>query len=82
MMVRSDSQYRSNISNSWIPPLVNSKDRVDIAMLFTLRESRRTSDSALLRIRISLRSSVFAFSYDPTRRATPRQGKELRLDFG
>ena len=36
------------MTNSWIPPLVNSKDEVDFAMLFPLRESRRTSDSALL----------------------------------
>ena len=36
---------------SWKFPQVNSKDGIDFAMLFTLRESRRTSDSALLRVR-------------------------------
>ena len=30
---------------------MNSKDGIDFAMLFTLRERRRTSDSALSRIR-------------------------------
>ena len=30
-----------------IPRVVNSKDGVDFAMLFTLRESRRTSDPVL-----------------------------------
>ena len=44
-------QYDSKTTNSWISPLVNSKDGVDIAMLFTRRESRRTSDSALLSVR-------------------------------
>ena len=39
------------MTNSWIPPLVNSKDGVDFTMLFTLRESLRTSDSVLLRVR-------------------------------
>jgi len=45
------NQYLSKMTNSWILPLVNSKDGVDFAMLFTLRESRRTPDSALLRVR-------------------------------
>jgi hypothetical protein len=44
-------RYDSKITNFWLSPLVNSKDGVDIAMLFTRRESRRTSDSALLRAR-------------------------------
>ena len=44
------------MTNSWTPPLVNSKDGVaqmiiNAARLFTLRESRRTSDSVLLRVR-------------------------------
>ena len=50
IMVRNYCQYHSKMTNSWIPPLVNSNDGVDFAMLFTLRESRRTSDSALLRV--------------------------------
>jgi len=50
-MVRNHCQYYSKMAISWIPPLVNSKDGVDFAMLFPLRESRRTSDSALLRVR-------------------------------
>ena len=50
-MVRNYGQYHSKMTNSWIPPLVNSKDGVDFAMLFPLRESRGTSDSALLRVR-------------------------------
>jgi hypothetical protein len=39
------------MTNSSISPFVNSKDGVDVAMLFTLRESRRNSDPALLRVR-------------------------------
>ncbi|MGD8260801.1 MAG: hypothetical protein PVG70_00200 [Desulfobacterales bacterium] len=44
-------RYDSKTTNFWIPPLVNFRDGVDIATLFTPRESRRTSDSALLRAR-------------------------------
>jgi len=44
-------QYRHDSAISWISPQVNSKDGVYFAMLFTLRESRRTSDSVLLRVR-------------------------------
>ena len=43
------SQYNSENTISWIPPIVNSKDWVDFAKLFTLRESRRTSDPVLSR---------------------------------
>jgi len=50
-MFRNYFQYHSKMTTFWIPPLVNSKDGVDFAMLFPLRESRRTSDSALLRVR-------------------------------
>ena len=55
-MVRNYFQYHRKMTNSWIPPLVNSKDGVaqmiiNAAILFPLRESRRTSDSALLRVR-------------------------------
>ena len=39
------------MTDYWIPPSVNSWDGIDFAILFTLRESRRTSDSALLRDR-------------------------------
>ena len=44
-------QYRIDSVISWIFPQVNSKDGIYFAMLFTLRESRRTSDPALLRVR-------------------------------
>ena len=50
-MVRNHCQYYGKMAISWIPPLVNSKVGVDFAMLFPLRESRMTSDSALLRVR-------------------------------
>ena len=50
-MVRNYCQFHSDMTNSWIPPLVNSKDGVKFAMLFPLRESRKNSDSALLRVR-------------------------------
>ena len=50
-MVCNYCKYNSKMTNSWTPPLVNLKDGVDLAMLLTLRESRRTSDSALLRVR-------------------------------
>ncbi|CAB1081880.1 hypothetical protein D1AOALGA4SA_9521 [Olavius algarvensis Delta 1 endosymbiont] len=59
-MICNYNQYHSKMTNSRIPPFVDSKDGIDFAMLFTLRESRRTSDSALLRVRISLRSSSYA----------------------
>ncbi len=48
-MVRYYSQYHSENTISWISPIVNSKDGVDFAMLFTLQESRRTSDPVLSR---------------------------------
>ena len=44
-------QYLSDSAIAWIFPQVNSKDGVFFAMLFTLRESRKTSDPALLRDR-------------------------------
>jgi len=50
-MICYNVQYLSNSAMPWISPQVNSKDDIYCAMLFTLRESRRTSDSALLRIR-------------------------------
>ena len=50
-MARNNYGYDSKITKFWISPLVNLKDGIDIAMLFTRRESRRTSDSALLRAR-------------------------------
>ena len=51
LMVRYDTRYHSESIIFWIPPLVNSKDGVDFAMLYTLRESRRTSDPVLSKIR-------------------------------
>jgi hypothetical protein len=50
-MIRNYCQNPYKMTNSGISPFVNSKDGVDFAMLFALRESRRTSDSALLRVR-------------------------------
>ena len=44
-------QYRRDSAIAWIFPQVNSKDGVFFAMLFTLRENRRTSDPTLLRVR-------------------------------
>ena len=48
-MVRYYNQYHSENKIFWISLKVNSKDGVDFAMLFTLRESRRTSDPVLSR---------------------------------
>jgi hypothetical protein len=42
-------QYHIENTIFWISPIVNSKDEFDFAMLFTLRESRRTSDPVLSR---------------------------------
>ena len=50
-MVGYYTQYHSDSTIFRISPLVNSKAGVDFAMLFTLRESRRTSDPMLSRIR-------------------------------
>ena len=50
-MNRNYCRYRSQMANFWMSPWVHLKDGIDIAMLFTQRESRRTSDSALLRVR-------------------------------
>jgi hypothetical protein len=51
LMVIYYNQYNSENTIFWISPLVVSKDGVDFAMLFTLRESRRISDPALSRVR-------------------------------
>ena len=48
-MVRYYIQYHSEDTIFWISPIVNSKYGIDFAMLFTLRESRRTSDPVLSR---------------------------------
>ena len=48
-MIRYYDPYHSEYTIFWISPIVNSKDGVDFAMLFTLRESRRTSDPVLSR---------------------------------
>ncbi len=44
-------RYYRKTTDLWMSQLVNTKDGVDIAMLITRRESRRTSDSALLKAR-------------------------------
>ena len=46
-MIRYYTQYHSKIIILWISHFVNSKDGIDFAILFTLRESRRTSDPVL-----------------------------------
>ena len=39
-MIRNYCEYHSKMTNSWIPPLVNSKDGVDFAMLLALPAPR------------------------------------------
>jgi hypothetical protein len=46
-MVHNYNQYHSKTTYFRISLSENSKDGIDFAMLFTLRESRRTSDPAL-----------------------------------
>jgi hypothetical protein len=48
-MVYYYNDYHSEDTIFWIPQIVNSKDGADFARLFTLRESRRTSDLVLSR---------------------------------
>jgi len=50
-MVCNYNQYHIKVTDFRISLIVNSKDGIHFAMLFTLRESRRTSDSALSRVR-------------------------------
>ena len=45
------TKYRCDSVVPWRSPIVNSKDNIDFAMLFTLRENLRTSVPALLRVR-------------------------------
>ena len=45
------NEYHYASAIFWTQLLVNSKDGIYFTMLFTLRESLRTSDSALLRVR-------------------------------
>ena len=47
-MISNYNQYHSKTTNFRISPSVNSKDGIDFAMLFTQRESRRTSDPVAL----------------------------------
>jgi hypothetical protein len=47
---------------TWISPSVNSKNEIDFALLFTLRESRRTSDPALFRLRRTV--GYYGFTLD------------------
>ena len=50
-MVLNYTQFNRKSTIFWIFLMVDSKDGVDFAMLFTLRESRRTSDPVLSRDR-------------------------------
>ena len=50
-MVRYYIQYHSEDTIFRISQIVNSEDGVYFAVLFTLRESRRTSDPVLFRLR-------------------------------
>ena len=43
-MISNYNQYHSKTTNFRISPSENLKDGIDFAMLFTQRESRRTSD--------------------------------------
>ena len=54
LTMRYPDEYHANNVDLNSQPLVDSKDRVNFAMLFTLRESRRTPDPALLRVRSRL----------------------------
>jgi hypothetical protein len=44
LMVHNYDQYNGKTTICRISPSVNSRDGIDFAMLFTLGESRRTSD--------------------------------------
>jgi hypothetical protein len=61
--------YHSKMTNSWIPPLVNSKDEVDFAMLFPLRLLQRwgkLSDSEISNIKHQIpNKSQIPISNDP-----------------
>ena len=48
-IVRYHNRYYSKIKMLGMDQLVNPKDGIDFAILFTLQESRRTSDPALSR---------------------------------
>ena len=47
-MVRNYSQYRSKTNNFGKSPSVNSKDRVDFAMLLTLKTTRKAGGPQIL----------------------------------
>ena len=47
-MVRYDSQYHSEITIFWISQIVNSMDRVDFAILFTLKTTRKAGGLQIL----------------------------------
>jgi len=51
LKIRNDIKYPGNSITGWISLEVDSKEMVDFAKLFTLRESRRAPDRALLRVR-------------------------------
>jgi len=51
LKIRNDIKYPGNSITGWISLEVDSKEMVDFAKLFTLRESRRAPDRALSRVR-------------------------------
>ena len=60
-------QYHCDGAISWIQLLVNSKEKAYFAVLFTLRERRRTSDSVLSRVRSkTLRLTLDAWTLKPS----------------
>ena len=47
-MIRYYSQYHSEDTIFWISQIVNSKDGVDFAMLFTLKTTRKAGELQIL----------------------------------
>jgi len=47
-MIRYDSQYHSEVTIFWIFQIVNSKDGVDFAVLFTLKTTRKAGRLQIL----------------------------------
>jgi hypothetical protein len=66
LMVCYNMRYHVGSRIFWISPFVNSKYGIDFAILFTLRESRRTSDPVLSRDR---GSQLQPFTLDASRKA-------------
>jgi len=61
-MVQRYTQNHSEITIFWMSLLVDTKDGIDFAMLFTLREGRRISDPVLFRRRRTV--ADYSFTLD------------------